>query len=60
MLGKHSVIYFLGRGLPGIINFLAMSIYTRLVAPNEYGKYSIIFATVMLMTMIFYQWIRLT
>ncbi len=35
MLTKHSLIYFLGRGLPGIINFLGLSVYTRFVLPEE-------------------------
>ena len=57
--GKHSLIYFLGRGLPGIINFGAMALYTRLLLPHEYGMFSLVFATVNLLTTILYQWLRL-
>ncbi|QJW88503.1 oligosaccharide flippase family protein [Spirosoma taeanense] len=59
MLTKHSIIYFLGRGMPGLINFLALSIYTRLVLPEEYGSYALIVATVNLFNAVLFQWIRL-
>jgi hypothetical protein len=34
MLLRHSLLYALGRGLPGIVNFLAIAVYTRLLAPE--------------------------
>lgn len=59
MLTKHSITYFLGRGLPGIINFAALSIYTRFVLPEEYGNYALVVTTVNLFNAVFFQWIRL-
>lgn len=58
-VSKHSFLYFLGRGLPGLVNFFALSVYTRLLSPVEYGEYALVVATVMLLNMVFYQWIRL-
>jgi O-antigen/teichoic acid export membrane protein len=57
--GKHSLMYFLGRGLPGLINFFAVAIYTRLISPDEYGKYALVSATVTLFNTVLYQWLRL-
>jgi O-antigen/teichoic acid export membrane protein len=59
-LKKHSLIYFLGRSVPGIINFIAIAIYTRLLSPEEYGVYALAFSTVLLMNTIIYQWIRMS
>ena len=59
MLNKHSLTYFLGRGLPGLLNFAALSIYTRLVMPADYGSYALVITTVNLFNAIFFQWIRL-
>lgn len=40
MLVKNFSSYLLARGLPGLINFLAMAIYTRLLTPGEFGRYA--------------------
>lgn len=60
MQNKHTLIYFLGRGLPGLLSFVAITVYTRLVLPEEYGKYALVMATVSLMNMVLFQWIRLS
>ncbi len=57
MLFKHTAYYFLARGLPGIINFLALSVYTRLLMPEEYGRYALVIATVSLVGSVLFQWI---
>lgn len=44
MLLRQSVYYGFARGIPGIINFLAIGIYTRLLTTEEFGTYSIIVA----------------
>ncbi len=59
-LARHSVVYLLARGLPGVINLLAMAIYTRLLAPDDYGKYAIVIAGVGLAGTIIFQWLRLS
>ncbi|MFT4153214.1 oligosaccharide flippase family protein [Parafilimonas sp.] len=57
--GKHSLIYFLGRGLTGLVNFFAITIYTRLLVPSEYGVYALVSASVTLFNTVLYQWLRL-
>lgn len=60
MLVKHSGMYLLARGLPGAINFLAIALYTRLLAPEEYGRYALVLAGVGLFNVVFFQWLRLS
>lgn len=59
MLLSHSLTYALARGLPGAINFLAISIYTRLLNPAAYGEYSLVLAGVALIDAFGIQWLRL-
>lgn len=59
MLLEHSLVYALARGLPGVINFLAIAVYTRLLAPEPYGEYSLVLATVVLVDAVLIQWLRL-
>ncbi len=59
MLVKHSIIYFLSRVFPSVLNFLAFAIYTRLVSPEQYGYYAIAFASILLLNNILFQWLRL-
>lgn len=60
MLLKHSGYYLLARGLPGIVNFLAIAIYTRMLLPEEYGRYALVIAGVGLFNVVFFQWLRLS
>jgi O-antigen/teichoic acid export membrane protein len=59
MLLKHAAIYAVGRGVPGIINFLAIAVYTRLLAPDDYGLYALVIAGVSLANSIAFEWLRL-
>mgnify|MGYP005838982803 CR=1 FL=1 len=60
MLVKHSALYFFARGLPGVVNFLAIAIYTRLLSTAHYGRYALVVAGVDLFNVVFFQWIRLS
>lgn len=59
MLMKHSGLYLLARGLPGIITFLSIAIYTRMMSTGDYGQYALVMAWITLGNAIFYRWIRL-
>ncbi|NLZ54329.1 MAG: polysaccharide biosynthesis protein [Thermoanaerobacteraceae bacterium] len=56
---KHSFIYLFARGVPGVINFLAIAVYTRLLSPEEYGQYVLVIAWVGLGNAVLFQWLRL-
>lgn len=59
MLLQHSALYLLARGLPGLINFCAIALYTRLLAPEAYGRYTLIVAGTGMVSLLLFQWIRL-
>lgn len=57
---RHSAVYLLARGLPGLINFLSIAVYTRLLSPDEYGRYALVVAGVGLFNVVFFSWLRLS
>jgi O-antigen/teichoic acid export membrane protein len=57
---RHSAVYLLARGLPGLINFLSIAIYTRLLSPDEYGRYALVVAGVGLVNIVCFQWLSLS
>lgn len=59
MLLKHSLTYVLARGVPGLVNFMAIAVYTRLLEPAAYGEYSLVLASVALLDSLLIQWLRL-
>jgi O-antigen/teichoic acid export membrane protein len=59
LLVRHSAVYALGRGGPGLINFLALALYTRLLTPEEYGQYALVLAGLGLVQVIGFQWLAL-
>ena len=60
MIKTHSLVYLAGRSVSGLLSFLTVSIYTRLLSPQEYGGYALIAATVAMMNMLFYLWQRVS
>jgi O-antigen/teichoic acid export membrane protein len=59
MLLRHSLLYLLGRGLPGVIGFLTLAVYTRLLPPELYGRYALVLAAVSLANAVLFHWLRL-
>ncbi|WP_027955567.1 oligosaccharide flippase family protein [Halobacillus kuroshimensis] len=59
MLARHTIMYFLARGIPGLINFSALYIYTRLLLPEEYGIYALVLIVAKMAGIISFQWLRL-
>ena len=59
MLVRQAAIYAVGRGLPGIVNFLAVMVYTRLLAPDDYGLYALALAAVGLAHYLLFAWLHL-
>jgi len=50
--------YVLATGVPAAVNFLALTIYSRLLTPAAYGTYSLVLATVGVANALAFQWIR--
>lgn len=59
MLVKHSFLYALARGIPGLVNFAALAVYTRLLSPDEYGQYALVIAVVGFLNMVLFEWLHL-
>ena len=59
MLLRHSLAYALGRGLPGLVNFLAIAVYTRLLYPEVYGHYALVIAAAGFAQAVLLQWLQL-
>jgi O-antigen/teichoic acid export membrane protein len=51
--------FALARGLPGLVNFAALAIFTRLLNAQEYGYYALVVATAMLVYACCFQWLGL-
>jgi len=49
--------YALARGLPGLVNFAALALFTRLLDEREYGQYALVFAGVALGYALLLQWL---
>ncbi|MCR4405259.1 MAG: oligosaccharide flippase family protein [Candidatus Acetothermia bacterium] len=43
-----------------MINFAAIAVYTRLLSPMDYGRYSLVLAGVGLCNLVFFQWLRVS
>jgi O-antigen/teichoic acid export membrane protein len=57
---KHHVLwYFIGRAGAGIISFLSVSLFARLLLPEGYGLYTIIMSSVIIFNSLLFQWIRI-
>lgn len=59
MLIRHSFFYLLARGLPGLVNFFAIALYTRLLSTEEFGRYTMVVAGVGLVHVIIFLWLLL-
>src|SRR5687768_6700536 len=56
---SHAAIYLLARGLPGVLAFLAIPLFSRLLAPADYGRYAVVIGAVCLINALLFQWLRL-
>ena len=57
MLFRNSSIYILAKVIPGLIAFLALSLYTHLLTPEEYGIYTLIISGTILLHNVIYNWL---
>ncbi len=58
MLAKHAFYYFISHGLPALISFASIAIFTRLLTPEEYGVYALIFAIAGLINAVVFEWLK--
>ncbi|WP_309570550.1 lipopolysaccharide biosynthesis protein [Deinococcus sp.] len=58
-LVKHSLIYALARGVPGLLNFLALAVFSHLLDPAGYGQYALVIAISTLLNSVLFEWLHL-
>ena len=57
MLFRHSSIYILAKLIPGLMAFIALSLYTHLLNPDEYGVYTLIFSAAVFLHNVVFNWL---
>ncbi len=55
---RHSIYYMFAAGVPGLMSFLSIAIYSRLLPPSEYGIFVLVIANTLLVQSLAYQWIK--
>lgn len=60
MLNRHFSIYLVAYILPAAVGFFAVTAYTRLLSPAEYGVYVIGISLAGILGAIFFAWIKLS
>jgi len=58
VLLRHSFVYLAGRIGPGLLTFLSLVLFSRLVSPAEYGIYSVVVSTAILANLAGFYWTR--
>ena len=59
MLLKNSAIYILAKAIPALAAFVALSLYTHLLSPEEYGLYTLIFTAAIFTHNTVFNWISM-
>lgn len=59
MLLRHSFYYLLARGLPGVLSFASLMLFTRLLTTEEFGRYAVVLAGAGLVHVMVFQWLQL-
>lgn len=57
MLLRHSSIYILAKIVPGLMAFAALSLYTHLLSPDEYGAYTLLLTGTALLHNVIFNWL---
>ncbi len=60
LLTKHAFAYLLSHGIPAIVGFLGIAIYSRLLSPTEYGHYAFIFASAAIVNAVLFEWLKVS
>ncbi len=56
---RQSSFYLAARGVPALINFAAIAVFSRLLVPEAYGKYTIVITGVAFAFATLFQWLGL-
>ena len=59
MLLRHAVSYSLSKIVPGLVNVLALALYTRWLDSAAFGRYALVLAVVALGQLVVFKWLLL-
>lgn len=59
MLLRHSFYYIFAIGLPGLLNFAALIVFTRLLTPRDFGRYTLMLSVMNLLHVVLFQWLQM-
>lgn len=57
---RHAFSYMIAHGVPAVLGFSAVVIFTRLLTPEEYGFYIVTMSFAGIINAILYAWVRLS
>ncbi|MFS0788582.1 oligosaccharide flippase family protein [Shouchella sp. 1P09AA] len=60
MLTKHAFAYLLSHGIPAIVGFLGIAIYSRILSPEQYGQFALIFANAAIVNAVVFEWLKVS
>ncbi|WP_368503227.1 oligosaccharide flippase family protein [Alkalihalophilus sp. As8PL] len=60
MVSKHAFMYVFSHGIPALIGFLSIAVFTRLLSPEQYGVYALVIAITALVNAVVFEWIKLS
>ncbi len=58
MLSKHAFAYLLSHGVPALISFVSIALFTRLLSTEEYGTYVVVFAVAAMINAVVFEWLK--
>jgi O-antigen/teichoic acid export membrane protein len=59
-MSKHAFAYFLSHGVPALVSFASIAIFTRMLTPDEYGMYALVFAIAGMLNAVLFEWLKLS
>lgn len=54
---RHSILYLLAHGIPALVAFLTLAVYTRWISPEAYGIYSTLLIVANSANIILFNWL---
>lgn len=58
MLARHVLGYIPSLVIPALMSFAAVYCYTRILSPDEYGRYALVLNTMTLLNAVFFFWLQ--
>ncbi|MGM0843746.1 MAG: oligosaccharide flippase family protein [Bacillota bacterium] len=60
MISKHAFSYLLSHGVPALVSFLSIAIFSRMLAPEQYGTYAVVFAIAAILNAVVFDWLKIS